>query len=224
MYLVQGLENNRFARISKTHHALVDGVSGVDLATVLFDANPVPVRLTPPVRPWKPKPQPQRSTLLARGAEGVAKMPLRIGRRLMRAAQHPRQAVEHLINGGGGRGRDCVGTAEPRPRRAAQPGDRAAPALRVGALAPRRLQAIAKDAFGGTVNDVVLAVTAGALRTWLHDRGTDAGSRIAGTRAGQHPHQGHRGLLATGSPSSARLPVTRRTRQRCGSSRIKWPR
>ena len=45
MYLVQGLEGNRFALISKTHHALVDGISGVDLATVLFDANPVPVGL-----------------------------------------------------------------------------------------------------------------------------------------------------------------------------------
>ena len=37
MWLVHGLEGNRFALISKTHHALVDGVSGVDLATVLFD-------------------------------------------------------------------------------------------------------------------------------------------------------------------------------------------
>jgi len=42
LWLVQGLEGNRFALISKTHHALVDGVSGVDLATVLFDAEPVP--------------------------------------------------------------------------------------------------------------------------------------------------------------------------------------
>ena len=39
---MQGLEDNRFALINKTHHALVDGVSGVDLATVLFDTSPVP--------------------------------------------------------------------------------------------------------------------------------------------------------------------------------------
>ena len=42
VWLVQGLEDNRFALINKTHHALVDGVSGVDLATVLFDMSPVP--------------------------------------------------------------------------------------------------------------------------------------------------------------------------------------
>ena len=41
-WLVQGLEGNRFALISKTHHALVDGVSGVDISTVLFDLSPVP--------------------------------------------------------------------------------------------------------------------------------------------------------------------------------------
>ena len=42
LWLVQGLERNRFALISKTHHALVDGVAGVDLATVMFDLEPVP--------------------------------------------------------------------------------------------------------------------------------------------------------------------------------------
>src|SRR2546430_12767379 len=42
LWLVQGLEQNRFALLTKTHHALVDGVSGVDIATVLFDVKPVP--------------------------------------------------------------------------------------------------------------------------------------------------------------------------------------
>ena len=51
LWLVDRVGDDRFALISKTHHALVDGISGVDLATVLFDANPVPVGLTPPVRP-----------------------------------------------------------------------------------------------------------------------------------------------------------------------------
>ena len=48
MWLVQGLEGGRFALISKTHHALVDGVSGVDLATVLFDLTPVPAAVEHP--------------------------------------------------------------------------------------------------------------------------------------------------------------------------------
>src|SRR5919201_2074499 len=46
LWLVQGLEDGRFALISKTHHALVDGVAGVDLATVLFDVEPVPPPLS----------------------------------------------------------------------------------------------------------------------------------------------------------------------------------
>ena len=71
MWLVQGLEDNRFALISKTHHALVDGVSGVDLATVLFDANPVPAGLTPPaVRPWEPQPEPSDVQLVAQCDRG----------------------------------------------------------------------------------------------------------------------------------------------------------
>src|SRR6058998_712403 len=51
-WLVQGLEDNRFAVISKTHHALVDGISGVDLITVLFDATPVPKPLPHEGEPW----------------------------------------------------------------------------------------------------------------------------------------------------------------------------
>ena len=41
-WLVEGLEGDRFAVISKTHHALVDGISGVDLATVIFDLERTP--------------------------------------------------------------------------------------------------------------------------------------------------------------------------------------
>ena len=42
LWLVQGLERNRFAILTKTHHAMVDGISGVDIGSVLFDLEPVP--------------------------------------------------------------------------------------------------------------------------------------------------------------------------------------
>ena len=115
MYLVQGLEDNRFALISKTHHALVDGVSGVDLATVLFDANPVPAGLTPPVRPWEPQPEPSELALVARGVENVARMPVRIGRRLVEAAQHPRRAAAHAVSAAEGIGEIAWELHERRP-------------------------------------------------------------------------------------------------------------
>src|SRR3954451_19403251 len=54
MWLVQGLEGGRFALLSKTHHALVDGVAGVDLATVLFDATPEPAEVEHAEEPWRP--------------------------------------------------------------------------------------------------------------------------------------------------------------------------
>ena len=70
-WLVQGLEGNRFALISKTHHALVDGISGVDLATVLFDAEPVPPQLPHEGEPWRPQPEPSALELAARGVRGL---------------------------------------------------------------------------------------------------------------------------------------------------------
>src|SRR5712691_405455 len=63
MWLVEGLGNGRFAIVSKTHHAMLDGVSGVDLATVLMDTEP---SSTPPDEgpAWKPRKAPALSDLL----------------------------------------------------------------------------------------------------------------------------------------------------------------
>jgi WS/DGAT/MGAT family acyltransferase len=170
MWLVQGLEGNRFALISKTHHAVVDGVSGVDLATVLFDANPVPVGLTPPVRPWEPKPEPSEAQLLAKAATNVAKTPMHISRRLLRAAQHPRHAVAHATEMAQGVGEIGWNLMNPAPK--VPLNTEIGPHRRYrwvhSSLSDFKL---VKDAFGGTVNDVVLAVAAGALRRWLRGRG-----------------------------------------------------
>src|ERR687885_1149651 len=65
LWLVQGLSDKRFALITKTHHAMVDGVSGVDLATVLFDLSPVPSEVPPPEREWTPNPEPSAAELVA---------------------------------------------------------------------------------------------------------------------------------------------------------------
>src|SRR5215203_1757703 len=66
MWLVHRLEGGRFALVTKTHHALVDGVAGVDLATVLFDTQPVPAQVEHPEAPWRPQPSPGGPQMAAR--------------------------------------------------------------------------------------------------------------------------------------------------------------
>src|SRR5688572_4168817 len=99
IWLVQGLEKNRFALINKTHHALVDGVAGVDIATVLFDVKPVPEPVSPD-SPWVPSPPPSGAELAARGIKELAETPFKLTRRALRAARHPfstaRRATEAL--------------------------------------------------------------------------------------------------------------------------------
>src|SRR4051794_23676012 len=65
MWLVEGLEDGRFALITKTHHALVDGVSGVDLATVIFDLSPEPPAPEHPLSEWQPQRPPSSLALAA---------------------------------------------------------------------------------------------------------------------------------------------------------------
>src|SRR5829696_7090165 len=89
LWLVQGLEQNRFALISKTHHALVDGVSGVDLMTVLFDLSPVPQVAPHEGEPWAAQPEPGAVALAARGIKGLLKLPLDLAAGAVAAAAHP---------------------------------------------------------------------------------------------------------------------------------------
>src|SRR6187200_1249105 len=75
LWLVQGLADGRFALITKTHHALVDGVAGVDLATVLFDLEPVPPPVPHEGEPWVPEHEPSAIAMAARGVRSVARLP-----------------------------------------------------------------------------------------------------------------------------------------------------
>jgi diacylglycerol O-acyltransferase len=95
LWMVQGLTRKRFALVTKTHHALVDGVSGVDIATVLFDVQPVP-EPAHPEEEWVPGPPPSSAELLARDAVGLARTPLRALRRLEHAVEHPRATLEQV--------------------------------------------------------------------------------------------------------------------------------
>ncbi len=169
LWLVQGLTRNRFAFLTKTHHALVDGVSGVDIATVLFDVKPVP-EPAEPEHDWAPSGQPSGAQLLAKDAEGLLQTPVRILRRIEKAIEHPRTAVDQIAEAAEALGEVGWNFANPAPT----------VPLNVEIGSHRRFEWVRGDlaqfkrikgALGGTVNDVVLAVASGALRGWLHSRG-----------------------------------------------------
>src|SRR5947207_875588 len=169
LWLVQGLTRKRFTLITKTHHALVDGISGVDIATVLFDLKPVPEPAEPD-HDWIPSPEPSQSTLLAKGVEDVLKAPLRAARRLEAAIEHPEATVRrvgHALEGVGEIGWAFANPAPKVPLNVEIGSHRRYAWVRSDLAHFKRV----KDALGGTVNDVVLAVVAGALRGWLQRRG-----------------------------------------------------
>ena len=96
IWLVQRVEGGRFAVLSKTHHCLVDGVSGVDIATVLFDLEPEPPPPPEPPPAWFPRPQPSSATLdrrLAGRARLHSARPRAPRRRLARAPRAGRRAA-----------------------------------------------------------------------------------------------------------------------------------
>ncbi len=169
LWMVQGLTRKRFALVTKTHHALVDGVAGVDIATVLFDLQPVP-EPAEPAREWIPGSAPSGAQLLAKDAEGVLRTPIALLRRVEQAVEDPRRAVARVSEAAEALGEVGWNFANPAPE----------VPLNVPIGAHRRFEWVRGDlgqfkriktALGGTVNDVVLAVVSGGLRRWLHARG-----------------------------------------------------
>jgi diacylglycerol O-acyltransferase len=168
-WFIEGLEDDRFALIFKTHHALVDGVSGVDLATVLFDLarNPEP---PPEPEPWQPRPEPTNAELLAAGIAGAAKTAINVTERTLSASTNPAAAVDALRDVAEGIGEMLWAILNPAPE---TPLNAEIGPHRRYAVVRNRLDDFryVKGVFGGTVNDVVLTVVAGALARWLRSRG-----------------------------------------------------
>jgi diacylglycerol O-acyltransferase len=169
-WLVEGLEDDRFAVLSKTHHALVDGISGVDLMSVLFDTSPKPVVPTDPGERWLPRPLPSRAQLLGEALVERATIPAEVGRSVRAILRGPRRIAEGVRDAAVGVGAMAWTGLNPAP---ASPYNQAiGPHRRFTWVRAdlRDLKAI-KDELGGTVNDVVLATVAGALGKHLRRRG-----------------------------------------------------
>ena len=170
VWLVQGLADGRFALLTKTHHALVDGVSGVDLATVIFDLSPEPQIAPHEGEPWEPQPEPSAAELAARGIRAMVKTPFDLAAKAVEAAVHPAETLDGARVAAEGLGEVVWAGLNPAPETP----------LNVEIGPHRRVVFVrndladfktVKNAFGGTVNDVVLTVVSGALQKWLRSRG-----------------------------------------------------
>ena len=96
MWLVDGVEGGRFAIVGKTHHCLVDGVSGVDITTVLFDLDREPTQASSP-HSWLPDPEPSGSQLLGEALLERATNPAEMARTARGVVSAPSRAAGAII-------------------------------------------------------------------------------------------------------------------------------
>ena len=167
LWMVEGLDEGRWAVLSKTHHCMVDGVSGTELVTVLLDMTPDTAPPAP--EPWRPGAPPSSLRLAADALATLARSPYEQVRAARAATRVPRQAVAQLRELGRGVAAMSA-VARPGPVSSLN-----------GPIGPHRRYAWAsttvddirqvRKAFGGTFNDVVLAAITAGFRQLLESRG-----------------------------------------------------
>ena len=162
IHIVEGLENGYVAMISKTHHAAIDGASGAELSTNLLDLGPEPTLFEEPL--WEPERIPTDAEMLTYAINSLARQPVKL-------VQAIKQTTEMMLQF----------RSRVRPEGIAPPiVPFSAPRTSLNVpITPHRSFAFTevtladikkiRSVLGGTVNDVVLAICAGALRSYLID-------------------------------------------------------
>ena len=169
MWLVEGLADGGFAIVAKTHHCMVDGVSGVDITTVLFDLEKSPESLPAPLEKWVPDPEPTGSQLLAEAVVERVVSPAEVYRGFRRVLRGPRRAAHKLLDTAVAAGTFAwSGWGAPDTPFNVEIGPHRRFSWVEASLAD--LKGV-KDELGGTVNDVILAAVAGALGRYMRARG-----------------------------------------------------
>ncbi len=191
-YVIEGLPDNRFAILTKVHHATVDGASGAELLTMMLDDSPEGAEIPPPDHEWKPEAAPTTGDVLARAGLSLARKPgrffllgARAARELGEATRNPALAmaarqVRASLRGPAGAlmnlGREREEGLNKPPAMAnlsapRTPFNSTITAHRRFAFRSQSLNDIkaVKNAIGATINDVVMAMCAGGLRTYLEN-------------------------------------------------------
>ncbi|GAA4346938.1 WS/DGAT/MGAT family O-acyltransferase [Angustibacter luteus] len=175
VYLVEGLDKGRFALLTKTHQALVDGISAVDISQVILDASAATPE--PAADTWQPSKEPTDAELVVSAVADAVRSP--------GAAIEAFEGGAHDLRASAGRVLGQVGhLLSAAARTAARPaptsplnvdiGEQRRWAMVATSLEDHRKVRTRHSRRGRgeiTVNDVVLATVAGALRAWLLTRG-----------------------------------------------------
>ncbi len=166
LWYLDGLVNGRVAMVMKYHHCLLDGVAGTGLATLLLDVEPVPGPRVVPLPP-EPEAEPSSLGLLVRSIPGAVTMPLRAAGYGARIARRGFDLARYAVSS---RPKPDLDAMVHAPRTSFN-----------GTIGPKRAMAYASVSladvkalrahFGVKVNDIVLALCAGALRGYLLERG-----------------------------------------------------
>jgi diacylglycerol O-acyltransferase / wax synthase len=207
-YVITGVEGGRCAYYSKVHHAAIDGVSGAEILETIMDITVEPREVPLEDQPFVPRQMPSRVDLVRRGVQQLAGNPVELLRtvpgslkyvdQLPGAANFPGtrliSSTAGLVGRLVGEAPTQLGSRELRPPRTPLNGTITAHRrFAFGSLPLEDVKAV-KNHFGMTVNDVVMALTAAALRRWLLD---------------------HDALPA--DPLVAAVPVSIRTKDQSGS-------
>ncbi len=169
-WLIEGLEGGHWALVFKIHHCMVDGIAGVELLNVLLDIAPDAAFTAP--EPWTPRPEPRGVVKVLDAWGGLVGDATTTACGLARALTHPVGAMRSAREEARGLAR-FAGQLGATPPRSIE-----------GTIGPHRVWAHSsaslddvrtiRAAFGGTINDVVLAAVSGGYRELLLSRGEDA--------------------------------------------------
>ncbi|MFZ0324883.1 MAG: wax ester/triacylglycerol synthase family O-acyltransferase [Actinomycetes bacterium] len=178
VYLVEGLSDRRFAVITKSHQALVDGVVALDLGQVMLDTEAEAVDEPSSDAEWYPQHEPSSLDLLVGAVGEIVQRPTAVVDFVRYGVGDVRRAAERVGSTAGGFFRMARTVARTAPT---SPLNTEIGEARRFATASAELDRFrrVRAAHGGTVNDVVLAVIAGALRSWLQMRGEPINGRTS---------------------------------------------
>ncbi|NNF64023.1 MAG: wax ester/triacylglycerol synthase family O-acyltransferase [Acidimicrobiia bacterium] len=172
LYYIDNVHGRDVAILTKMHHAAVDGASGAEILTTLLDVTPVPGEFEAPPASRDVLRYPSQLEMLARGGAGVLMRPAHAWRTMRRTVQ-ALPAIGRQVGA-------MLSLVQPEEKALARPKMQAPPTPFNAPITPHRRFAFGsvsldtvkeiKSAQGTTVNDVIMAAAAGAIRRYLIDK------------------------------------------------------